>query len=272
MADHLAGPQASDHPLWTVAPLSLGAGAGHQPTVSAFTVSSATPAPAMVVLPGGRYAGVADHEGAPVAGWLTSLGVAAFVLRYRVAPYRHPVPLLDAVRAMRFIRHHAGRFGIDADRVGVLGFSAGGHLAGLLATGGDALLAGNLATDPVDAHDPRPSLAVLCYPVASLTATAHAPSLANLLGPGPDPRLLRELSVEGRVSAATPPMFLWHAADDETVDAGNSLLVAAALARHRVSFELHIYPRGGHGLGLGRHQAAGAWTDACANFLRNQGW
>ncbi|WP_106401391.1 alpha/beta hydrolase [Actinocorallia populi] len=211
---------------------------------------------AMLVLPGGGYAHLAEHEGAPVAQWLNRLGVSAFVLRYRVAPHRHPAPLQDARNALRHLRENAGPLGIDPGRIGVLGFSAGGHLAGLLATD----------------RDDRPDTAVLCYPVASLLELPHQGSVTNLLGPDPDPAALRDLSLENRVTAATPPTFLWHTAEDTSVSPIHSTLVAQALARHRIPFTLHIYETGRHGLGLAEDHPAGEWTTACTAFLRARGF
>lgn len=275
--------------LWATPPLRTGTGEADRPTLTAFTIPAPRPVPAVLVVPGGGYSRNAEHEGAPVARWLNSLGVSAFVLRYRVAPYRYPVPLLDGQRAVRYIRHHANRFGIDPGRVGVLGFSAGGHLAGLLATAGSGTgdTAGSGAQDPagglstsdgqpadgIDREDPRPDLAVLCYPVASLVGPVHRPSMENLLGPEPDGTLRRRLSVEHRITPTSPPTFLWHTADDPVVDAENARLVAGALARHTVPHEMHIYPHGPHGLGLADGvPPVSDWTDRCAAFLRNQGW
>lgn len=225
----------------------------------------------MLVLPGGGYRRHAAHEGEPVARWLNAIGVAAFVLRYRVAPHRFPAPLHDAARAIRQIRHHQDRWSIDPTRVGVLGFSAGGHLAGLLATETGPLHRGT--PDEIDLLDPRPDVAILCYPVATLVGpAAHADSVANLLGGPASYEQCAALSIDARVSPSTPPTFLWHTADDETVPAANALLVAGALARHNVPYELHIYPHGKHGLGLAEDDAAvGAWTASCARFLRDRG-
>lgn len=256
----------NEHPLWP---------GQDQARVTAFPVASVRPSPAVLVLPGGGYTRQADHEGAPVARWLNSLGVAAFVVRYRVAPHRHPLPLLDAARAVRWVRHHAARHGVDPLRVGVLGFSAGGHLAGLLATEtGPMLPAG--PHDGIDAGDPRPGLAVLCYPVVTLTGpAAHQGCVANLLGPGGEGPGgdAAALSIERRVGPATPPMFLWHTADDASVPVDNTLMLASALARHRVPVEAHVYPNGVHGLGLAESDpVAGDWTRRCAAFLRARGW
>ncbi|MGV9378152.1 alpha/beta hydrolase [Nonomuraea sp. NPDC003707] len=254
----------SEHPLWPTT---------GEATITAFPVRHDGPSPAVVVLPGGAYHHLADHEGAPVARWLNSLGIAAFVVRYRIAPHRHPLPLLDAARAVRWVRHHAASTGVDPARVGVLGFSAGGHLAGLLATEAGSMLPEG-PHDAVDRADPRPGLAVLCYPVAALTGpAAHQGSAANLLGPDAPEPVRSELSLGDRVGPATPPMFLWHTADDEAVPVENTFQVARSLARHRIPLEVHVYPTGRHGLGLAEADpVVGDWTGRCAAFLRSRGW
>lgn len=202
----------------------------------------------IVVLPGGGYARHAPHEAEPVAEWLRSLGVTASVLRYPVAT-RHPGPL-DAVRA-----HIADVRQAGARRVGVLGFSAGGHLAGHAA-----------ATGLVD-------LAVLGYPVVSMLTPTHASSRQNLLGPRPWPWQRRAVSVERLVTPAMPPTFVWHTADDEVVPVEHAYLLAAALARHQVPHALHVYPTGRHGLGLAEGSGdPERWTAECAAFLAAHGW
>jgi acetyl esterase/lipase len=213
------------------------------------------------VLPGGGYAGQAPHESEPVARWLNGLGIAAFVLDYRVAPERHPAPLLDAKQAMRFIR---SSFAVDPGRIGVLGFSAGGHLAATLSAG-----------TPVtgDQTDDRPDLAVLCYPVISFLEVPESGSMRNLLGPDPDESDRELLSPERHIDARTPPTFLWHTADDEAVDVNNSLLYGKNLAERGIPFELHVFPHGKHGLGLGPDdRAVGQWTGLCAEWLAGHGW
>ncbi|MGN9842502.1 alpha/beta hydrolase [Nonomuraea sp. H19] len=254
----------SEHPLWPTT---------GEATITAFPVRGDRPSPAVVVFPGGAYHHLADHEGAPVARWLNSLGIAAFVLRYRIAPHRHPLPLLDAARAVRWVRHHAASTGVDPARVGVLGFSAGGHLAGLLATEAGPMLTEG-PHDEVDRADPRPGLAVLCYAVATLTGpAAHEGSAANLLGEDAPESVRARLSLPPRVSAAAPPTFLWHTADDESVPVENTLQLAQALARHRIPLEVHVYPSGKHGLGLAETDpVVGDWTRRCAAFLRGHGW
>lgn len=228
--------------------------------------------PAVIVCPGGGYGGRAGHEGEPVALWLNTLGISAFVLRYRVAPYQYPAPVLDAQRAIRTVRRYAEMFRIDPERVGILGFSAGGHLAsttGVHFDGGDAR-----ANDPVERHSSRPDLLILCYPVISmLDPYAHAGSRQNLLGEQPDSELVERMSTERNVKQATPPVFLWHTSDDASVPVENSLLLAAALRRQGIAFDLHVYEHGRHGLGLAEDDAhVKTWSGACASWLRCNGF
>jgi acetyl esterase/lipase len=211
------------------------------------------------VLPGGGYWRQAPHEAEPVAEWLSSLGLHAFVLRYSVAPNRHPAPLIDAQAAMAWIR--SGRHGlqVDASRVGVLGFSAGGHLAASLGTTDSPLTA--------------PDLSVLCYPVISFTDQAHQGCVDNLLGPSPSDDDLKSVSVENHVTAQTPPAFLWHTFDDQAVSVEHSIRFAASLRSAGVPFELHIFPHGHHGLGLASGvPGASAWPSLCESWLEQQGW
>lgn len=228
---------------------------------------AAGPRPAILVLPGGSYARQADHEAEPVANWLSSLGIHAFVLRYRVAPDRHPAPLEDAKEAMLFIRRGLHGIAVDPGRVGVLGFSAGGHLAATLST------AAGTGTPDLDVDAAVPDLSVLCYPVVSLVHEAHQGSVDNLLGGRAPSNLLTALSAELNVTARTPPAFLWHTADDEAVPVSNSLNYAKALVTAGVAAELHVFPEGRHGLGLaGGEPGPGQWTSLCASWLERAGW
>ena len=233
---------------------------------TAGTVSTQA-APAILVLPGGGYAKQADHEAEPVAEWLASLGIHAFVLRYRVAPDHHPAPLEDAKRAMLWIRSGGHGLNVDASRVGVLGFSAGGHLAATLAVqvpSGDPELDTNAAA---------PDLSILCYPVISFVDSVHQGSVDNLAGPGAPAEVLRELSAELHVTPATPPAFLWHTADDHSVPVAHSLAYAGALSRAGVPVELHVFPHGIHGIGLAPGTpGADQWPSLCASWLGRRGW
>ena len=261
--------------LWPAgAPGSGQTGAASKPSLTIFQPPSgrATGA-AIVVCPGGGYARLADHEAEPAAEWLTTLGVTAALLRYRVGPWsRHPAMLQDAQRAIRTVRTHAARWMVDPGRIGILGFSAGGHLASTTATHFDA--GDPRATDPVERASSRPDIAILIYPVITLDGPfVHAGSRDNLLGSTPGEDMIRLLSNELHVSPETPPTFLLHGAADAGVPCENSLLMAGALSRARVPFELHIYEGGTHGFGL-QPTAPGVspWTERCAEWLRARGF
>ena len=229
----------------------------------------------IVVCPGGGYQGLAmGHEGQEIAAWLNELGVAALVLdyRHRGKGYGHPAPSLDVQRAIRIARARAPAWGLDRQRIGVLGFSAGGHLAATAATRFDA--GRPEAEDPVERFSCRPDFAILCYPVIALGEPfTHVGSERNLLGPDPDPELIRELSLEKQVTAETPPTFLFHTDADEGVPAENSLAFYSALREHDVPAELHIYAAGRHGVGLARNVSGTAdWPKRCATWMQGQGF
>jgi acetyl esterase/lipase len=259
--------------LWPEgAPYALGNEDEDRPDLTPYILrGEAEPKACIIVCPGGGYAKRAPHEGGPVAEWLNSIGISAFVLKYRVAPNRHPAPLTDAQRAIRYVRSHAGEFGVDPDRIGILGFSAGGHLAASAGTHYDA---GNPdAADPIDRSSCRPDLMILCYPVVSFCEFRHQGSLNNLLGKDAPEELIRLMSNELQVTEDTPPAFLWHTTDDPGVPVENSLLFAAALRKHRIPCELHCFETGRHGLGLAaEHKQAFAWTGLCERWLRLRGF
>lgn len=266
------GDMSQSFVLWPEgAPLARGEEAADRPSLTPYLVEGERNA-AVIVCPGGGYARLADHEGGPVAEWLNGLGVSAFVLRYRTAPYNHPAPLLDAQRAIRIVRSRAVEFGVDPGRIGILGFSAGGHLASTAGTHYDG--GAEASEDPIDRVSSRPDALVLCYPVITLKGpAAHAGSRAKLIGEAPAQELLDSLCSDERVTADTPPTFLWHTADDASVPVENSLLFASALARRGVKHELHVYAEGRHGLGLASdHPHARGWTAACADWLRRIGF
>ncbi len=227
---------------------------------------------AVIVCPGGGYEFRADHEGEPIALWLNTLGISAFVLRYRVAPYRYPSALSDVQRAVRTVRHRAEEFGVDPDRLGVLGFSAGGHLASTAGTLHDAGTAD--ATDPIERYSSRPDLLMLCYPVITLSEPyTHEGSRTALLGADASPADIDALSSERNVTADTPPTFLWHTSEDGLVPVENSLWFASALGRSGVPFDLHVYALGGHGMGMaGGDEHVRHWTGQCASWLKLNGF
>lgn len=233
--------------------------------------SSSSPVGAVIVLPGGGYAKLADHEGEPIARWLNSIGISAFVLKYRVHPYQHPAPLSDVQRAIRHVRTYAATYAIDPDRIGILGFSAGGHLASTAGTHYDE---GRLDdADPIERVSCRPDLMILCYPVISFSEYRHQGSMRNLIGEDAPETLKQYLSNELQVNEKTPPTFLWHTSDDPGVPVENSLLFASALSRYKVPFELHTYESGRHGLGLAlEHPEAHTWSRLCELWLRRRGF
>ncbi len=226
---------------------------------------------AVIVCPGGGYSRLADHEGGPVAEWLNTIGVTAFVLKYRhTARYPHPAPLQDAARAIRTVRARAAEWGLDG-RVGILGFSAGGHVASTAGTHFDAGRAD--AADPVERQSSRPDLLILIYPVITMGEKTHAGSKKNLLGADPKPELVRLLSNEEQVTKETPPAFVVHTVNDAGVPVENSLMFVSALRRSGVPFELHLYERGPHGFGLGNRGGTpdpvlSTWPAHCAAWLR----
>lgn len=217
------------------------------------------PRPAVLVLPGGAYAITADSEAEPVALRMRELGYRAFVLRYSCAPSVYPVALLQVAEAVRLIREHAVAWGVNPHAIAVLGFSAGGHLAGLFAESWDSPLMAEHGFDP---RDIRPDALALGYPV--ITAQGRlAPSLKNLLGPdrAADPRWLGRMSLELHVTDSVPPAFLWTTATDELIPAQHSLLFACALIEAGIGCELHVFPRGGHALSLATEQTASSPED-----------
>jgi acetyl esterase/lipase len=263
-------------PLWPGdAPGALGQGTNDVPTVTAFPPDAGKASGAAIVIcPGGGYGGLAPHEGKGYALWFNEHGVTAFVLKYRLgsAGYRHPVMLQDAARAIRTVRARAEEWRLDPKRVGIIGSSAGGHLASTLLTHFDAGQAE--ATDPIERVSSRPDFGILCYPVISMGEHTHQGSKNNLLGKEPSPELVRELSNELQVTKDTPPCFIWHTAEDKAVPVENALLFAGALRKAGVPFDLHIYERGNHGMGLGSQPYGGGerhpWTRDCLFWLKQR--
>jgi acetyl esterase/lipase len=260
--------------LWPgAAPGSLGNEPADVPTITPYMPprDRATGA-AVIVCPGGGYQMLADHEGRPVAEWLNSIGIAAFVLKYRIAPrYHHPSPMLDAQRALRTVRARAAQWGIDPRRIGILGFSAGGHLASTAATHFDA--GASNTSDAIERASSRPDLVILIYPVITMREQTHAGSKKNLLGDHPDAQMVALMSNDEQVTKQTPPAFLIHTVNDEAVPVENSLRFAAALGRAGVAYEMHLYERGPHGFGLGTNDPVlSSWPERCADWLRLHGF
>ncbi len=245
----------------------------HVPTLEVFLPERApAPCAAVVICPGGGYGVLAyDKEGVEVAKWLNSLGMAGFVLKYRLKEYGHPAPLRDLQRALRLVRAGATTWRVDPHRVGICGFSAGGHL---VTTGATHFDAGTKdAADPVDREGCRPDFLIAIYPVVSMRdGTTHGGSRRNLLGPDPDPKLVQSLSNETQVTPQTPPTFLVHATDDRAVKVENSINFYLAARRAGVPAAMHIYQSGGHGFGMRSGCFAGTdWPGRCAAWLRENG-
>jgi acetyl esterase/lipase len=274
-ASRQGAPRPAPTPLWKgSAPGALGSAPEDTPTISLYRAAPGVASgAAFVVCPGGGYTRLADHEGHDVAVWLNGIGVTAVVLKYRLGPrYRHPAPLQDVARAVRTVRARAKEWGVDPGRIGVIGFSAGGHLASTIATHVDAGNAG--ATDPVERFSSRPDVTVLGYPVISMEeGVAHAGSRTNLLGPNPTADQVKALSTDRRVTGRTPPTFLFHTADDAAVVVENSLRFAAALRAAKVPYELHVFETGRHGVGLAPdNPVLSAWPRLLGSWLRTRGF
>jgi acetyl esterase/lipase len=262
-------------PLW---PGRAPGAQGHEdrdtPAITIYMPPNTTgPMTAVIIAPGGSYQRLSMNlEGREPANAFNALGVAAFVLRYRLGPrYHHPIELGDAQRAIRTVRSRAAEWHIAPDRIGIMGFSAGGHLASSASTHFDS---GNpVAADPIDRASSRPDFAVLAYPVISfIEPWTHQGSKAALLGESPDPALARSLSSETQVTAETPPAFIYHTTADTTVPVENAVAYFLALRKAGVPAEMHIFKEGRHGSGLGSGDPAlSAWPTLLANWLRVSG-
>lgn len=261
--------------LWTgAAPGALGSEDSDTPSLTVYLPRN-TPMgmTAVIIFPGGAYRNLAmNHEGRQVANYLNAAGVAAFVLKYRLGPrYHHPIEMGDAQRALRIVRSHAGEWHIDPARIGVVGFSAGGHLAATVSTHFDS--GQPAAPDPVDRANSRPDFAVLAYPVISLTEPwTHQGSKSNLLGENPSRELARSLSADLAVTPQTPPTFLFQTNADTTVPAENAVHYYLALRKAGVPAEMHIFQDGPHGLGLAlNNPAIGEWPRLLLHWLQTRG-
>ncbi|MEA3211951.1 MAG: hypothetical protein QOE70_5008 [Chthoniobacter sp.] len=271
---------AADQPtaplrLWAGdAPGALGTADKDTPTLTPFWPEPDRASGAcVIVFPGGGYRNLAPHEGEPFARWLNTQGIGALVLKYRLKPdgYHVPTILLDAARAVRLVRSHAAEWGLDPKRLGVMGASAGGHLAATLCTQFDAGQAD--AADPIERASSRPDLAILCYGFI-LFDLPDADREARFLGPDGTAEQKRLLSPRLNVRTDTPPCFIWQTWEDDKVLVDNALAFATALREKAVPFDLHVYLQGRHGIGLGSKELDAAklhpWTRDCAFWLKQQ--
>jgi acetyl esterase/lipase len=256
-------------------PGALGDAEADKPRLYPFVVQTKSTSAAVLVIPGGGYQHVAiGHEGFQYARWLNTQGVTAFVLDYRVAPYKYPVEIQDGMRAMRYVRTHAADYGIDTNRIGVWGSSAGGHLASTLGVHGNDAAPLPEKTDSADQADARPNFMVLSYPVIDMQASiAHVGSMKNLLGETPDPQMQQKFSNQLNVNAQTPMTFLFATTGDATVPVENSLDFYRALERAHVPVEIHIYEYANHGCGLcGTIPSLETWPLLLRNWLIHEKW
>jgi acetyl esterase/lipase len=275
-----ADPAPQTFPLWTgKAPLAVGDTPTDKPELTAYRPEKPN-GTAVVVCPGGGYGGLAmDHEGKQVAEFLTKQGVTAFVLKYRLANKERPgplleAPLLDAQRAIRLVRAKAKDYGIDPKRVGIWGFSAGGHLASTAATHFDK--GGSKNDDDVEKESCRPDFAILAYPVISMEeGVTHKGSRNNLLGANPDAKLVELYSNEKQVTKEAPPTFIFHTSADTAVVPENAVRFYLACKKAGVPVEMHIYEKGRHGVGLGRdpkwtggEKSVEAWPDRLSDWMK----
>jgi acetyl esterase/lipase len=264
-------------PLWpNGAPGARGVSSDDIPALTPYlpAATNATGA-ALVICPGGSYAALAPLEGNDYALWLNQHGVTCFVLKYRLGSngYHYPAEFQDVTRAIRWVRAHASEYKIDPHRIGIMGSSAGGHLAATLLTHFDA--GDTNSADLVERQSSRPDRGILCYPVISMGEFAHEFSKDNLLGTNATPELVRLLSNELQVTSNTPPCFLWTTFEDQSVPMENTIRFAEALRRNHVPFDLHIYEKGAHGMGLNDQPPfthPHPWTAECLFWLKAQGF
>jgi acetyl esterase/lipase len=260
--------------LWeSGAPGALGQTDSDKPTITAYPAPRASSGTAVIVAPGGGYGNLAiEHEGRQEAYWFNAMGITAFVLKYRLGPrYRHPIELGDAQRAIRTVRSRAAEFNIIPDRIGMMGFSAGGHLSSTAGTHFDAGKPD--ATDPIERVSSRPDFLILGYPVVSFDpAIRHNGSMRNLLGDNPDPKLIEDLSNDLRVTPETPPTFLFHTTNDPGVPVENSVRFYLALRKAKVPVEMHLFENGAHGVGMALNDPVlSAWPSLLMNWMRARG-
>ena len=271
-----AAPPASPQEilLWeNGAPGALGQADTDKPTITAYRAPRGSSGTAIVVAPGGGYGALAiEHEGRQWAYWYNAMGITAFVLKYRLGPrYHHPIELGDAQRAIRTVRSRAAEVNIVPDRIGMMGFSAGGHLTSTAGTHFDSGKADS--SDPIERVSSRPDFLILGYPVISFDpAVTHAGSLRNLLGENPDPKLVENLSNDLQVTAQTPPTFIFHTTNDTAVPVENSLRFYLALKKAKVPVEMHLFENGPHGVGMALNDPSlSSWPNLLMNWLRARG-
>jgi acetyl esterase/lipase len=256
--------------LWPQgAPNAFGHSAKDDPTLTPYLPTHANGS-GMLLIPGGSYSGIYEGQAEPFALWLNQQKITAFVLRYRLGStgYRYPAQLQDAVRAMRYLRANAAEWKIKPDHIGAMGFSAGGHLLSTLLTHPED---GELPGIKDEGHvSVRPDLAILCYPVISMTTKPHETSRRNLIGTSPSNELIRRTSSELQVRRGLPACFVWHTTEDKLVPVEHSLLFATALQEHGVPYELHLYQHGDHGTGL--IGTVHPWFDDLILWLKSQGF
>lgn len=240
------------------------------PSIDTFFIEDGNIHSCFVVCPGGGYSHRADHEGANIAEELNKIGISAVVLNYRVAPYTHPVELADAKRAVRYIRYYADKFNIDPNKIGIMGFSAGGHLACIEAEYYDKFELD--AVDEIDKISARPDLLALCYSVITAGKDiSHVRSANNLLGDKTE--YIEDMSCEDNIREDMPPVFLWHTFEDMSVDCRNSLVMAAKLKEAGIACELHLFPDGRHGSDLATDiEGTNQWFALFENWLKRQGF
>jgi len=261
--------------LWpNGAPGAVGTEEQDKPHLEIFSGYGPGPHTAVIVCPGGGYTHLAyEHEGTRIAEWLNLRGITAFVLTYRLAPrYHYPAPILDGYRSVRWVRSHAADFGIAPDRIGMWGFSAGGHLVGMVGTHFED---GNpQAADPIDRVSDRPDFVISSYGVLSMQPGIGKPgAMALLLGTHPSPEVLDDVSPDKHVTPRTPPFFLFATTFDEGVPVVCTVSFYTALVRARVPAEMHIFQQGPHGVALGQsYPELASWPDLLENWLRLNGW
>ena len=250
-------------------PMALGNAPEDIPEITLYSPEtvSGTPVPAILVCPGGGYGCLCStYEGTGIAQWLNSFGFAAIVLKYRIRPYRHPVPLMDAQRALRTVRVNAASWNLDADRIGIMGFSAGGHLAAMAAVHGDN---GNPESeDPIERESSRPDFQVLIYPVITFVQPhASMGTQLNLIGENAPEDLRMFLSVQLQVTDHTPRAFVAHSVKDQVVDVENARMFVQAMKNHSRPVEYYELSEGLHGLGCGVGEQWAAWQEQCRKWL-----